>query len=111
MPKYTLQKLKKSKNTSHLTEAAPSNELSLYERQVTIPINADILAGLEVGEGAEFVLQGKIISLDSRESEDRPGRTHAELEITSVEAYGDKGATKGESKKSGEREIDELADI
>ena len=102
----------KKKNTHHSADLeGPFDEVSVYDRQVTIPLNADILKGLEVGKGAEFVLQGKVISLDSRESEDRPGRTHAELEIISVEAYSDKGATKGESKKSIEREIDQLADV
>lgn len=106
MPKYTIPKPKK-RNTHDAEVKVDRSRPRIYQ----IPADAAIIKELTVGEGAEVILQGKVYELETRDSEDYDGvKSHFGLELFSVEAYHDKGATKGESKKSGEREIDELAD-
>lgn len=107
MPKYTVPKPKKNSNTH--VEGVPFQERR--PRIHNIPANDEIIKLLNVGEGAEVILQGKIVAVESRDNEHSDGpKASFDLEVHVVEAYNDKGAAKGKSKSSDEREIDELAD-
>ncbi len=92
MPKYTLPKLKEG-NTHHEDKLATESEEDdfprRWDREIRIPVSAEILKTLKVGESVDVLLTGKVEGLINEEHEKGRNRTEMTLHITAVEAYSD----------------------
>lgn len=92
MPKFTLPDIPEMDSGADNTEPAVKGSESdnvwpyKWDRSIRIPVNAKILASLEVGKVAQVTLRGKISGLNRQEAEDA-NRCHLEISIASVEAY------------------------
>jgi hypothetical protein len=87
MPEYILPALKESKGKNSEIETYDPETEDRWFRQIRIPVNKEIIDALAIGDVAELTLKGKIISLESRETEKGKGRKEIEIELSSVEAY------------------------
>ena len=63
-----------------------SGHMDQWQRQITIPVNKEILDALDVGDNIAVVLEGKAIELAKRESDEHKDM-HIGIEISSVECY------------------------
>jgi len=81
MPHYQLPPVKTEKESS---VATPSPDE--WSRRITIPVNKEILAALEVDGEAVITLRGKITELSSSESVEYSS-TSVAITVDSVDAY------------------------
>lgn len=86
MPKFILPKPKKGKKSG---VEMPATVDEYYPRNMYIPANAEIVGALTLGDVAEVRLVGKVIGLESRKREGSPEHSEFQIELESVEAYGD----------------------
>ena len=57
-----------------------------YDRKITIPIDDQLLAELEIGGETELVLTGRVIELTDNRSEQGAGRKSVQIELERVKA-------------------------
>ena len=92
MPVFTLPPLKEPENIA-APVAVSAQEISAWERRVSIPVNREILDFVRVDDKAEIVLRGTIKesrSASSSTGEDSPINSNSiTIEITEVECYTD----------------------
>jgi hypothetical protein len=79
MPKYTLPELKK-----FLDSETGSLSLDTFRREVSIPVNKEILAGAKVNDEITVVMRGTVIGLDNSET-DEVSRQEMRIELRDVE--------------------------
>lgn len=77
MPKFTLPKPKPQKKINSPMVGVASDDWS-WRRKITIPINAAIANGLEVGDDTVIELRGTVVGLSMNKSE---SSDHCSLEI------------------------------
>lgn len=97
MPTFVLPEIKKKKSDKDSPVALSSDDS--YRRQITIPVNKEILDALDVGDSVTVTLEGKVTELTKRESTDYKD-LHIGMEISSVECYPNTSA-KAEKEFSG----------
>jgi hypothetical protein len=90
MPHYQLPPVPAEKEPALNVASSPDD----WSRRITIPVNKEILAALEVDGEAVITLRGKITGLSSSESVEHSS-TSVTITIDSVDAYPDKGVIQG----------------
>lgn len=86
MPHYQLPPVKTEKESNVPAPSGLSSDFDDWSRRITIPVNKEILAALEVDGEATITLRGKITSLSSSEGVDHSS-TNVTISIDSVDAY------------------------
>lgn len=100
MAEFTLPALKRPKHENGLVVDEPYDPLvnDSWYRKVRIPVNKAILDTLKVGSNTKVLLTGKVVALESKQTEGKAERQELELELIAV------------SVPEGENEFSELAD-
>ena len=62
-------------------------EVPDYMRRLSIPVNAEIVEALQVGDKVEVTLIGKVSGLTNVQNHGSPERYELSVEIDAVEAY------------------------
>lgn len=84
MPKYKVKP-----ESWGICTAPESPKDNKHYPTVYFPVSSEILKGLEVGQDAEIILRGKVVGLESRESENQDNKSEVRLEVHEVEASAD----------------------
>jgi hypothetical protein len=89
MPRYKLPPVKAG-NSDQGAVASVREDYSYpdeWARQLTIPVNSEILAALEVGGEVSITLKGSLQELSNNQSSTDQGRTSLTVSVSEVEAY------------------------
>ena len=100
MPHYELPPTK-AQEEIQVETASDGVSPDEWDRRITIPINAEILQSLSVGDDAEIVLVGRVEELTENQSSSGNGRVAVTLLISSVDTGAGQDEVEGQAFESG----------